>query len=134
MMLRHVHLAIVVDEYGGTAGLLSMEDILEELVGDIMDEHDDITDEPIKKIDDKVCEFDGVVLVEDAFDSMGLPECEHEESTMGGYVFGLLGRLPKVGDKVEDVYCEYEVIGIDNMRITRIKARIKPAPEQSNEI
>ena len=90
-----------------------MEDILEELVGDIMDEHDDITDEPIKKIDDKVCEFDGVVLVEDAFDSMGLPECEHEESTMGGYVFGLLGRLPKVGDKVEDVYCEYEVIGID---------------------
>ena len=134
MMLRHVHLAIVVDEYGGTAGLLSMEDILEELVGDIMDEHDDITDEPIKKIDDKVCEFDGVVLVEDAFDSMGLPECEHEESTMGGYVFGLLGRLPKVGDKVEDVYCEYEVIGIDNMRITRIKARIKPAPEQSDEI
>ena len=99
-----------------------------------MDEHDDITDEPIKKIDDKVCEFDGVVLVEDAFDSMGLPECEHEESTMGGYVFGLLGRLPKVGDKVEDVYCEYEVIGIDNMRITRIKARIKPAPEQSDEI
>lgn len=134
MMLRHVHLAIVVDEYGGTAGLLSMEDILEELVGDIMDEHDDITDEPIKKIDDKVCEFDGVVLVEDAFDSMGLPECEHEESTMGGYVFGLLGRLPKVGDKVEDVYCEYEVIGIDNMRITRIKARIKPAPEQNDEI
>ena len=55
MMLRHIHLAIVVDEYGGTAGLLSMEDILEELVGDIMDEHDDITDEPIKKINDSVC-------------------------------------------------------------------------------
>lgn len=52
---------------------------------------------------------------------MGLPECEHEESTMGGYVFGLLGRLPKVGDKVEDVYCEYEVIGIDNMRIPESK-------------
>ena len=52
-------------------------------------------------------EFDGVVLVEDAFDCMGLPECEHEESTIGGYVFGLLGRLPKIGDKVEDVYCHY---------------------------
>ena len=126
MMARHIHLAIVVDEYGGTAGLLSMEDILEELVGDIMDEHDDVTDEPIKKIDDKIMEFDGVVLVEDAFDSMDLPECEHEESTIGGYVFGLLGRLPKVGDKVEDVYCEYEVVGVDNMRITRVKSKIKP--------
>ncbi len=133
MMLRHIHLAIVVDEYGGTAGLLSMEDILEELVGDIMDEHDDITDEPIKKINDSVCEFDGVVLVEDAFDCMGLPECEHEESTIGGYVFGLLGRLPKIGDKVEDVYCHYEVIGVDDMRITRVKVLIKPTGESGRE-
>ena len=132
MMARHIHLAIVVDEYGGTAGLLSMEDILEELVGDIMDEHDDITVEPIKKIDDQVLEFDGIVLVEDAFETMNLPECEHEESTMGGYVFGLLGRLPKVGDKVEDVYCEYEIIGVDNMRITRVKAKIKPAPNNQD--
>ena len=133
MMLRHIHLAIVVDEYGGTAGLLSMEDILEELVGDIMDEHDDITDEPIKKINDSVCEFDGVVMVEGAFGCMGLPECEHEESRIGGYVFGLLGRLPKIGDKVEDVYCHYEVIGVDNMRITRVKVLIKPTGESGRE-
>ena len=97
-----------------------------------MDEHDDITVEPIKKIDDQVLEFDGIVLVEDAFETMNLPECEHEESTMGGYVFGLLGRLPKVGDKVEDVYCEYEIIGVDNMRITRVKAKIKPAPNNQD--
>lgn len=133
MMMKRLHIAIVVDEYGGTAGMLSMEDILEELVGDIMDEHDDAYVEPIKKINDVVCEFDGVVLIEDAFESMGLPEVEHEESTIGGYVFGLLGREPKVGDKAEDEYCTYEVIGVDNMRITRIKTVIKNSSVESSE-
>ncbi len=126
MMSKRIHMAVVVDEYGGTAGLLSMEDILEELVGDILDEHDAPVCEPIKKINECLCEFDGTVLIEDAFDCMGLPEVEHEESTVGGYVFGLLGRAPKVGDKVEDEFCVYEVMEIDNMRITRIKIQTKP--------
>ena len=69
--------------------MLTMEDILEELVGDILDEHDVSGCEPIKKIDEKNCEFDGAFLIEDAFDCMALPEVEHEESTVGGYVFGL---------------------------------------------
>ena len=125
MMCQRIHLAIVVDEYGGTAGMLTMEDILEELVGDILDEHDIPLCEPIKKIDEKVCEFDGTVLIEDAFECMELPEAEHEESTVGGYVFGLLGQIPKVGDKVEDDYCFYEVMEVDNMRITRIKVNKK---------
>lgn len=135
MMLQRTHLAIVVDEYGGTAGMLSMEDILEELVGDIRDEHDEQTCEPVKKIDDKVCEFDGVVLIEDAFECMNLPEIEHDESTIGGYVFGLLGREPKVGDTIEDDYCVYEVMAVNNMRITRVKTRLKdiqPAQEESS--
>jgi len=134
MMRKRIHLAIVVDEYGGTAGLLSMEDILEELVGDIRDEHDDITDEPVKKIDERISEFDGVYLVEDAYDCLGLPYCEHEESTMGGYVFNLLGREPKVGDKAEDDYCIYEVVKIDNMRITRVKTTLKERPQEEEEV
>lgn len=125
MMSKHIHLAIVVDEYGGTAGMLSMEDILEELVGDILDEHDCACGEQIKKVNEKIYEFDGIVLVEDAFDCMNLPEVEHEESTMGGYIFALLGREPKIGDKTEDEYCFYEVINVDNMRITKIKAQLK---------
>ena len=125
MMKKRIHLAIVVDEYGGTAGLLSMEDILEELVGDIRDEHDEGIDESVKIIDEKVCVFDGMYLVEDAYDCLDLPECEHEESTIGGYVFNLLGREPNVGDKVEDEYCQFEVLEVDNMRINSVKVTLK---------
>jgi CBS domain containing-hemolysin-like protein len=125
MMKKRIHMAVVVDEYGGTAGLLSMEDILEELVGDIRDEHDEVSQEPVKVINEKVCEFDGLYLVEDAYDCLDLPYCEHEESTMGGYIFNILGREPKIGDKAEDDYCIYEVLSVDNMRITRVKTTVK---------
>ena len=131
MMRKHTHVAIVVDEYGGTAGMLSMEDILEELVGDIQDEHDLPEVEEIKKLDETVCEFDGKVLIEDAFECMGLPEMECEESTIGGYVFTLLGQVPKVGDKVEDEFCSYEVISANKMRIKRVRVRVKTPVSES---
>lgn len=133
MMQKRIHLAIVVDEYGGTAGLLSMEDILEELVGDIMDEHDDPEEEPMTKIDERSCEFEGTYLIEDAYECMDLPIPEYEESTIGGYVFGLLGREPKTGDKAEDFYCVYEVMGVDNMRITRVKVQLKEITTETEE-
>ena len=132
MMRKHTHVAIVVDEYGGPAGMLSMEDILEELVGDIMDEHDVAEAQEIQKVNEHICEFDGKVLIEDAYDCMGLPYCERDESTIGGYVFTLLGRAPKVGDKVEDEYCHYEVISSNKMRVKRVRVQIKEK-EQSEE-
>ena len=133
MMRKHTHVAIVVDEYGGTAGMLSMEDILEELVGDIKDEHDALEAQEIQKVNDRVCEFDGKVLIEDAYECMCLPCCEKEETTIGGYVFTLIGRAPKVGDKVEDEYCHYEVISSNKMRVKRVRALLKERePEEEN--
>ena len=125
MMKTRRQLAIVVDEYGGTAGLLTMEDILEELVGEIRDEHDEDAEEPVVKIDDKTYEFDGLFLVEDAYDVMNLQYHELEESTIGGYIFNMLGQKPNVGDKAEDDCCEYEVLKVDNMRVTRVRAVVK---------
>ncbi|MBE6451267.1 MAG: HlyC/CorC family transporter [Alphaproteobacteria bacterium] len=134
MMRKHTHVAIVVDEYGGTAGMLSMEDILEELVGDIMDEHDVAEAQEIQKVNEQICEFDGKVLIEDAYECMNLPCCERDESTIGGYVFTLLGRAPKVGDKVEDEYCHYEVISSNKMRVKRVRVQIKEQEQVQEEI
>ncbi len=133
MMKARSHLAIVVDEYGGTAGLLTMEDILEELVGEIHDEHDEDIDNDVVKLDDKVYEFDGMFLVEDAYDILCLHYHELEESTIGGYVFNMLGKAPNVGDKVEDDCCIYEVLKIDNMRITRVKVTVKACDKPEEE-
>ena len=135
MMRKRTHIAIVVDEYGGTAGLLSMEDILEELVGNILDEHDVAGVEEIHKVDEKVCEFDGKVLIEDAYECMGLPQRECDETTIGGYVFTLIGRAPKVGDKVEDDLCVYEVISAGRMRVKRVKVVVKEptCPDNSDD-
>ena len=133
MMKKHTHVAIVVDEYGGTAGMLSMEDILEELVGDIKDEHDEPEAEEIRRVDETVCEFDGKVLIEDAYECMNLPCPERDESTIGGYVFTLLARAPKVGDKVEDENCRFEVIAASRMRIKRLRVTIKNKPINDTE-
>lgn len=126
MMKRRVHLAIIVDEYGSTEGLVSMEDILEELVGNILDEHDtEAEEEDIKVLKEGGYEFDGMVLLEDVIEIMGLPDFDYEENTVGGHVFTLLGHKPKVGDKAENDLCRFEVLNIKKMRITRVKATRK---------
>ena len=126
MKRRRIHMAIVIDEYGGTSGLISMEDVLEELVGDIQDEHDTTDDVYEKRLDDGTFEFLGMTLLDEALEYMGLrPLEEHEEDTIGGYVFGLLARKPKVGDVVECLTCRFEILEIDGFRVKKVKAFLK---------
>lgn len=123
MKKQQVHTALVIDEYGGTAGLLTMEDIIEEVMGDIADEHDlKIVD--YQQISENVYEVSGKIDIETIEDMLGIViEETNDHVTIGGYVFGLLGRLPEVGDTYRDSQsqCEFEVLQMDNARIKKLK-------------
>ncbi|WP_169764256.1 hemolysin family protein [Campylobacter mucosalis] len=121
--------ALVVDEYGGTSGILTMEDIMEEVLGDMNDEHDE-TGEQYKKINDNIYEFNGRYDLESIEELLGIEfDDETDQVTIGGYVFNLIGRLPVVGDKVDDENCHYEVRKMDGTSILRVKVRKKIAQE-----
>lgn len=125
MNKQQISAALVVDEYGGTAGLLTMEDIMEEILGDINDEHDEAR--PLyKKINENIYEFNGRFDIESVEELMGISfDDETEELTIGGYVFNLIGRLPVVGDRAEDDNCHYEVRKMDGTSILSVKVRKK---------
>lgn len=120
MKKERIHIALVVDEYGGTSGLLTMEDILEEIVGDASDEHDS-NNETIRKIDEYTYEFDGMVNLEKVEEIMHVVFDETAQSvTIGGRVFNLIGRLPEVGDITNDGLCSYEILEINSNRIKKL--------------
>jgi CBS domain containing-hemolysin-like protein len=93
-------LAIVIDEYGGTAGLVTMEDILEEIVGEIRDEHDVGEEEPIRVIADNEAIVDARVNIEDVNAELGTHLPHEEFETIGGYTVGRFGRLPREGEEI----------------------------------
>lgn len=118
---RKQQMAIVVDEYGGTAGLVTLEDLLEEIVGPISDEHD-VEDEPtLTVVDEQVALVDGRMPLDEVNERLGLHLCDPESETLGGYVFSLLGRVPTVGEAVEQEGVRFEVIAADGRRIARVK-------------
>ncbi|PAF41297.1 hemolysin family protein [Helicobacter sp. 11S03491-1] len=123
MNKEQIHTALVIDEYGGTAGLLTMEDIIEEIMGDISDEHD-LKSEDMQRIDEDTYEFNGTMDLESVEEIMDVKfDDECEQVTIGGYVFGLLGRLPVIGDCVSDKYCEFEVLDMEGARIKKLKIK-----------
>lgn len=113
------HLAVVLDEYGGTAGIVTMEDLIEEVVGDIADEYDPLSRDAL--FFDGVLELAGSMSLVDVRSNHKLPIPEGDWSTLGGYAFAMLGRLPKVGDRVTYPDGELEVVAMDGRRVAALR-------------
>lgn len=116
------HIAIVIDEYGGTAGLITIEDLLEEIVGNIFDEYDDEVLE-YEKIDDNIYIVNGMLSLDEVNHIMetDLPEEELEFDTISGMVLSLSGKMPEVGDEVEFDSISFKIEEVEDKRITKIR-------------
>ena len=119
------HMAIVLDEYGGTAGIVTMEDLVEEVIGDIADEYDLATRSSM--MSDGVLELAGSMSLIDVRSDHNIPIPEGSWSTLGGYVFSRLGRLPRVGDRVKFPGGELEVVAMDGRRVAAVRVHRAPA-------
>ncbi|AKI97217.1 hemolysin family protein [Kosmotoga pacifica] len=127
---KKIHLAIVVDEYGGTAGLVSMEDILEEFTGEILDEYDVESEEiNIEKIDKNTYIIDGMTPINDIERELDLKFPETEFETVGGYLLEVLERFPDVGEIISIDGFIFEIIAIGKNRIEKIKLTIERGKE-----
>src|SRR5262249_6229003 len=110
------HFAIVVDEYGGTAGICTLEDLLEEIVGEIEDEFD-IAEEQIEQVDDDTYRLDGMFPIDEFNQRFGTDLPDEDYHTVGGFVFGQLGRAPAVGDDVSYNGLQFDVLEVEGSRI-----------------
>jgi putative hemolysin len=122
------HLAIVVDEYGGTDGIVTLEDLLEEVIGEIHDEYD-VAEEPARDLRGGEIEVDGLLNLEDFEERTGLELPEGPYETVAGFVINELGRLPELGESVVALGQRFTVTELDGRRIARV--RLSPAPEEA---
>lgn len=121
MRARRQHMAITLDEFGGTAGLVTLEDLLEEIVGDVQDPFDEKQPD-IQPLPDGSALVDGMSLIEDVNQAFGLSLYDPDYDTIAGYMLGKLGRIPQIGDQVDvqDSGVRLEVDSMDRLRIARI--------------
>ena len=121
---KRAHMAVVLDEYGGTSGIVTLEDLIEEVIGDINDEYDFATRYAVQA--NGVLELDGTLSLVDVRSDYGLNIPEGDWNTLGGFVFGELGRIAKMGDRVRFPGGELEVVAMDGRRVAAVRV-IVPA-------
>ncbi len=126
------HLAIVVDEYGGTAGIVTLEDLVEELVGDIRDEYDIAADSVAAEVAGDQIRVDGLLNLEDFADETGVQLPEGPYETVAGFVVASLGRMPRVGDTVEVEGGRLEVLALDGRRASLIRVVLPSRAEATD--
>jgi CBS domain containing-hemolysin-like protein len=138
MQASHTHLAIVIDEYGGTEGLVSIEDLVEVIVGDISDEHDTDEDLEIKPVEEKIYAADGRIGLADLEALLAvdlLPEEEEEEAeTLAGLIFKIAGRVPTRGEIIRHSSgLEFEILDSDPRRVKRVRINARNVSVQRDE-
>lgn len=123
---NHSHLAIVVDEYGGIAGLITIEDILEEIVGDIEDEFDEAIEEDMQKLSDHVYQVNAITSLEDLNKSIGTQFSDEEVGTIGGLLSRHLGHIPHTGEAITLENWKIQALSVDSRRALRIELSRNP--------
>ncbi|HSE80633.1 MAG TPA: hemolysin family protein [Gaiellaceae bacterium] len=134
---QNQHMALVVDEYGAVQGIVTLEDLLEEIVGEIEDEYD-LPDESVERIDDRRIRVHGTFTIDDFNEQFGTELPQEDYHTVAGFVFGELGRAPQPGDEVEYDGLRFEVVEVDGQRIERLEIQFvereledEEAPEEA---
>lgn len=134
MSEKHIQMAIVVDEYGGTAGLVTIEDIIESIVGNIQDEYDD-EDEEIAKINDTTFTVEGNTDIDEVDELVGAELPQDDYDTLAGFIISRLGYLPKDGDMdtVEYENLKFTVLSVEDKRIAKVRIDITPRDDESED-
>ena len=125
------HLAVVTDEYGGTLGVLSMEDVLEQLVGEIWDDTDEVEEEIVERPDGQY-ELDGDMVISDFLELVGIREKDFEadSETVGGWTIEMFGAFPKPGDSFEYENMSVTVLEMDGLRVEKVLVKLHPQDEE----
>jgi putative hemolysin len=123
------HMAIVVDEYGETEGIVTLEDLLEEIVGDIEDEFD-LPDESVEQVDEDTVRIDGTFPIDDFNERFHTTLPDEDYHTVAGFVFGLLGRQPEVGDDIAHDGLRFDVLDVEGSRINRLAVTFEQRRDQ----
>ncbi|MDQ3949980.1 MAG: hemolysin family protein [Gemmatimonadota bacterium] len=126
------HMAIVVDEYGGMEGIVTLEDLLEEIVGEIEDEFD-LPDESVEQVDEDTIRIDGTFPIDDFNERFQADLPAEDYHTLAGFVFGLLGRAPEVGDDVSHDGLRFDVLDVEGTRINRLGVTFERRREEREE-
>ncbi|MBO5483706.1 MAG: HlyC/CorC family transporter [Lachnospiraceae bacterium] len=126
MKQESIPMAIVLDEYGATAGLLTIEDLIEEIVGEIRDEYDANEEDEITKVDDSTYIMLGVAKLDDIDDKLGIKIESEDYDSIAGHVINLLDHFPDAGETISDQFAEYTVVEAAKNRIDKVKVHLLP--------
>jgi putative hemolysin len=130
---QNQHMALVVDEYGAVQGIVTLEDLLEEIVGEIEDEYD-LPDESIERIDERRIRIHGTFTIDDFNEQFGTDVPQEDYHTVAGFVFGELGRAPQPGDEVEHDGLRFRVVEVDGQRIERLEVEFVERELEDDEV